>query len=116
QLLQSKHWSDDEIMQVMLALDEALANAIRHGCKNDPTKNVQCIVTHDASGDLTIVVRDPGPGFELDKVPNPLEGDNVFKSSGGGVFMINQLMDEVAFADGGREVQMRKKRAPKAGT
>ncbi len=44
-------------------------------------------------------------------VPNPLEGENVFKSSGRGVFLINQLMDEVAFADGGREVQMRKKRA-----
>jgi serine/threonine-protein kinase RsbW len=110
QLLEGKHWSEDEIMQVVLALDEALANAIRHGCKGDSTKSVQCIVTHDASGDLTIVVRDPGPGFEVAKVPNPLEGDNVFKSSGRGVFLINQLMDEVAFADGGREVQMRKRR------
>ena len=113
QLLEGKHWSEDEIMQVVLALDEALANAIRHGCNGDATKSVQCIVTHDASGDLTIVVRDPGPGFEVAKVPNPLEGDNIFKSSGRGVFLINQLMDEVAFADGGREVQMRKKRAVK---
>lgn len=113
QLLEGKHWSEDEVMQVVLALDEALANAIRHGCKGDPTKSVQCIVTHDASGGLTIVVRDPGPGFEVAKVPNPLEGDNVFKSSGRGVFLINQLMDEVAFADGGREVQMRKQRAVK---
>ena len=111
QLLEGKHWSEDEIMQVVLALDEALANAIRHGCKGDSTKSVQCIVTHDASGDLTIVVRDPGAGFEVANVPNPLEGDNVFKSSGRGVFLINQLMDEVAFADGGREVQMRKRRA-----
>jgi anti-sigma regulatory factor (Ser/Thr protein kinase) len=110
QLLQGKHWSEDEVMQVVLALDEALANAIRHGCKGDPTKSVQCIVTHDAAGDLTIVVRDPGPGFDVASVPNPLEGQNVFKSSGRGVFLINQLMDEVAFADGGREVQMRKKR------
>jgi serine/threonine-protein kinase RsbW len=112
QLLEGKHWTEDEVMQVVLALDEALANAIRHGCKGDPTKSVQCIVTHDASG-LTIVVRDPGPGFEVAKVPNPLEGDNVFKSSGRGVFLINQLMDEVAFADGGREVLMRKHRGVK---
>jgi anti-sigma regulatory factor (Ser/Thr protein kinase) len=111
QLLEGKHWSEDEVIKVVLALDEALANAIRHGCKGDATKSVQCIVTHDASGDLTIVVRDPGPGFDVAKVPNPLEGQNVFKSSGRGVFLINQLMDEVAFADGGREVQMRKKRA-----
>ncbi|MGH9387503.1 MAG: ATP-binding protein [Vicinamibacterales bacterium] len=111
QLLESKHWSDDEVMKVVLALDEALANAIRHGCKGDPTKSVQCIVTHDSSGDLTIIVRDPGPGFDVASVPNPLEARNMFKSSGRGVFLINQLMDEVAFADGGREVLMRKRRA-----
>ena len=64
----------------------------------------------DASGDLTIVVRDPGTGFDPKAVPDPLEGENVLKSSGRGVFLINQLMDEVAFADGGREVQMRKRR------
>ena len=56
-------------------------------------------------------MRDPGPGFEPSTVPNPLEGENVFKGSGRGVFLINQLMDEVGFADGGREVQMRKRRA-----
>lgn len=113
QLLEGKHWTEDEVMKVVLALDEALANAIRHGCKGDPTKSVQCIVTHDASGDLTIIVRDPGPGFDVAAVPNPLEEQNVFKASGRGVFLINQLMDEVAFADGGREVQMRKKRLVK---
>lgn len=110
QLLEGKGWSEDELMPVELALDEALANAIRHGCKGDPTKQVQCIVTTDASGEVMIVVRDPGPGFEPSRVPNPLEGDNVLKPSGRGVFLINQLMDEVGFRDGGREVQMKKRR------
>ena len=45
-------------------------------------------------------------------MPNPLEGENVFKGSGRGVFLINQLMDEVEFADGGRQVQMRKRPEP----
>lgn len=111
QLLQGKGWNDDELMPVELALDEALANAIRHGCKGDPTKQVRCIVTTDASGEVLIVVRDPGPGFDATSVPNPLEGDNVLKPSGRGVFLINQLMDQVEFADGGRELQMRKRRA-----
>ena len=111
QLLESKGWTDDELMPVELAIDEALANAIRHGCKNDPTKKVQCVVTTDAKGEVVIVVRDPGPGFDAAKVPNPLAGENVLKPSGRGVFLINQLMDEVGFADGGREVQMRKRRA-----
>jgi anti-sigma regulatory factor (Ser/Thr protein kinase) len=111
QLLQGKGWSEDELMPVELALDEAMANAIRHGCKNDPSKQVQCIVTTEANGEVMIVVRDPGPGFDAAKVPNPLEGENVLKSSGRGVFLINQLMDEVGFAEGGRVVQMKKRRA-----
>ncbi len=111
QLLQGKGWSDEELMPVELALDEALANAIRHGCKGDPTKQVQCVVSVDAKGELVIVVRDPGPGFDVAAVPNPLEGQNVLKSSGRGVFLINQLMDRVEFGDGGREVWMQKRRA-----
>jgi anti-sigma regulatory factor (Ser/Thr protein kinase) len=111
QLLVGKGWSDDELMKVELALDEALANAIRHGCKNDPTKQVQCVVSTDAAGELVIVVRDPGPGFDVAKVPNPLQGANLLKPSGRGVFLINELMDKVEFADGGREVVMQKRRA-----
>ena len=111
QLLESKGWTDDELMPVEMAIDEALANAIRHGCKNDATKQVQCVVTTDAKGEVVIVVRDPGPGFDATKVPHPLAGENVLKPSGRGVFLINQLMDEVGFADGGRELQMKKRRA-----
>ncbi|MBA3269053.1 MAG: ATP-binding protein, partial [Acidobacteria bacterium] len=110
QLLQGKGWSEAEIIKVDLALQEALANGIRHGCKGDPTKFVQCIVTTDAAGDLMVVVRDPGTGFDPAAVANPLDGENILKTSGRGVFLINQLMDEVAFADGGREVQMRKRK------
>ncbi len=114
QLLEGKHWPEDEIVKVDLALQEALANGIRHGCKGDPSKSVECSVTFDAAGELVIIVRDPGTGFDHGAVPNPLEDGNMMKSSGRGVFLINQLMDEVAFADGGREVQMRKRRDPKA--
>jgi anti-sigma regulatory factor (Ser/Thr protein kinase) len=96
--------------EIELALQEALANAIRHGCQGDPTKFIQCVVTCEDPGDVLIVVRDPGPGFELAGVPNPLEGTNLLKGSGRGIFLINQLMDEVRFADGGRELQMRKRR------
>jgi anti-sigma regulatory factor (Ser/Thr protein kinase) len=112
QMLAGKGWKEEDIIKVDLALQEALANGIRHGAKNDPSKFIQCVVTTDGTGDLVIVVRDPGPGFDPANVPNPLEGDNILKSSGRGVFLINQLMDEVTFADSGREVQMRKRREP----
>jgi anti-sigma regulatory factor (Ser/Thr protein kinase) len=110
QLLAGKGWKEDDIIKVDLALQEALANGIRHGAKNDPTKFIQCVVTTDATGDLVIVVRDPGAGFDPAAVPNPLDADNILKSSGRGVFLINQLMDEVTFADSGREVHMRKRK------
>jgi anti-sigma regulatory factor (Ser/Thr protein kinase) len=109
ELLTNKGWPEDDVMKVELALQEALANAIRHGCKNDPTKKIQCAVTFDAAGELVIVIRDPGPGFKPDAVPNPLEGDNVLKASGRGVFLINQLMDTVEYTDEGRRVVMRKR-------
>ena len=109
-LLESYHWSEDEILKVDLALQEALANGIRHGCQGDPTKHVQCSVSCDETGDLTIVVRDEGAGFDIAAVPDPLADANLFKPSGRGVFLIYQLMDEVAFADGGREVRMRRHR------
>lgn len=111
QMLQGKGWSDEDLMPVELALDEALANAIRHGCKNDPAKQIQCVVSTDADGELVILVRDPGPGFDVESVPNPLDEANLLKSSGRGVFLINQLMDRVEFSDRGRELTMRKRRA-----
>jgi anti-sigma regulatory factor (Ser/Thr protein kinase) len=108
QLLRSKAWPDEKAMEVELALQEALANAVRHGCGGDPSKRVQCCVTHDAAGEVVIVIRDPGPGFDAKAVPDPLAGDNLFKPSGRGIYLINRLMDEVRFADEGREIRMRK--------
>ncbi len=109
QVLQDKHWPEARIIEVELALQEALANAIRHGCKGDTSRQVQCVVTCDSDDELLIVVRDPGTGFDAATVPDPLAGDNILKASGRGIFLINQLMDEVAFGDGGRELQMRKR-------
>jgi anti-sigma regulatory factor (Ser/Thr protein kinase) len=109
QVLQDKKWPETRIIEVELALQEALANAIRHGCKGDASRQVQCVVTCDADEEVLIVVRDPGTGFDARTVPDPLVGENILKSSGRGIFLINQLMDEVAFSDGGRELLMRKR-------
>lgn len=111
-VLEEQHWSEEDVMAVQLALQEAVANAIRHGCHGDVSKHVQCSVTCDESGEVVIVVRDPGSGFDPAAVADPLDHANILKPSGRGIFLINELMDQVQFADGGREVLMRKKKAP----
>jgi anti-sigma regulatory factor (Ser/Thr protein kinase) len=111
QVLQEKHWSDTDVMAVELALQEAVANAIRHGCNGDASKQLQCSVACEASGEVVITVRDPGTGFDHTSVADPLHPENILKPSGRGIFLINGLMDQVQFADGGRELQMRKKKA-----
>jgi len=110
-MLVQKHWAEEQIMAIELALQEAVANAIRHGCNGDATKALQCTVNISAEGEVIITVRDPGQGFDPADVPDPLAPDNVLKPSGRGIFLINGLMDDVQFADGGRELQMKKRKA-----
>ena len=110
-MLTQKGWPEDQVMAIELALQEAVANGIRHGCRGDSTKQVQCSVSIDADGEVLIVVRDPGYGFDPATVANPLAPENMLKPSGRGIFLINGLMDEVQYADGGRELQMKKRKA-----
>src|ERR1700683_5186288 len=55
---------------IELALQEALANAVIHGAKEDPTKTVECLVSSDDERGVLIVVRDPGPGFTPEALPS----------------------------------------------
>ncbi len=94
--------------EIETALREALANAIVHGCKNDRSKKVQCCVRCDEERGLLIVVRDPGNGFDPFTLPDPSNGDNIYACHGRGIYLINQLMDEVKFERNGSEIHMRK--------
>ena len=94
---------------IELALQEALANAVVHGAKEDPTKIVECLVAGDEQRGLLIIVRDPGPGFNPEAIPVCTQGENVYSNHGRGIFLINQLMDEVKFHKNGTEIHMVKR-------
>ncbi len=95
--------------EIETSLREALINAVVHGCRSDPDKIVQCCVACDDGRGLLIVVRDPGGGFDPASIPSPIIGENLFSSHGRGIYLINQLMDEVVFKRGGTEIHMRKR-------
>jgi len=94
---------------IELALSEALANAVVHGAQGDPKKIVECDVACDETHRMLIVVRDPGPGFDPASIPNPAVGQNIYSNHGRGIFLINELMDEVQFKNNGKEIHMLKK-------
>jgi serine/threonine-protein kinase RsbW len=94
---------------IELALQEALANAVVHGAKEDPTKIVECLVACDEQRGILIIVRDPGPGFDPQAIPSCTMGENLYSNHGRGIFLINQLMDEVKFRKNGTEIHMVKR-------
>lgn len=96
-------------LQIALALQEALANAVIHGSKCDPSKTVECRVSYAEAHphDILIVIRDAGIGFDPGDVPSPKSGENVHFDHGRGIYMIRELMDEVSFAHNGTELRLR---------
>lgn len=98
--------------QVELSLREALVNAILHGNRADPAKKVMvaCFCECEANGGLLLVVRDEGAGFDPSEVPDPIQAQSIDSEHGRGIFLMRQFMDDVRYRNGGREVEIRKRR------
>jgi len=94
---------------IELSLQEALANAVVHGAKEDPSKTIECLVACDEQRGVLIIVRDPGEGFDPGAIPACTMGQNLYSNHGRGIFLINQLMDEVKFLKNGTEIHMVKR-------
>jgi serine/threonine-protein kinase RsbW len=106
---------DDESMHwTAMAVRETVVNAIAHGNASDPEKLV--FVDYSVSyepdpPDFIVVVRDQGPGFDPETIKNPLTPENMLNSSGRGIFLVRQFMDDVSMRrapQGGMEVRMTK--------
>ncbi len=97
---------EEKRLEIALAVQEALANAVVHGCENDSSKEVRCRLERSVAGAIVITVRDPGPGFGAEGTADPLQSKNLLTGSGRGVYLIRQLMDEVQFENGGNQLRM----------
>jgi serine/threonine-protein kinase RsbW len=100
-------YSSDEIERIDLALREALVNAIIHGNRSDPNKSVRICVALLPDNGVIIMVKDSGSGFDPSQLPDPVVGQNLLATHGRGVFLINQLMEDVRFSfEHGTEIRM----------
>ena len=105
---------EDQLHWVSVAVRESVVNAIKHGNKNDPDKRVIIEfgpVPATAGDQLVIRIEDQGEGFVPEEVADPLAPENVLKSSGRGIFLIRNFMDETVLkkVPGGMEIRMVKK-------
>lgn len=90
---------DENFYNVMIAVTEGINNAINHGNKLNPRKKVNFVVQADKAN-IYIKISDEGDGFDPDSVANCLDPENLLKSSGRGVFIIRELMDELKITSG----------------
>ena len=94
----SKELNLDEtkLSGLLLAVTEAVTNAIIHANKCDETKKVQVNVTKNGNT-LTITIKDEGKGFDPSKVPDPTSPENLLKDSGRGLYLMKIYSDELKF-------------------
>ena len=93
---------------LFVALDEAFVNAVKHGNKNDPTKLVR-VGAELSPSEACFTIEDEGEGFDVQTIPDPCDPSNLFKSSGRGVLLIYNIMDEVEYNAQGNRVKMVKR-------
>jgi serine/threonine-protein kinase RsbW len=94
--------------EVMLALDEAIVNAIKHGNKGDARKSVHMIAEFNAEG-VRFSITDEGAGFDREQVPDPTDPCHLLETSGRGLLLIRHIMDEVHHNEAGNRVEMFKR-------
>lgn len=112
QSVEQADFSCGDPAEIRLAMREALNNAIRHGSNLDPNKRIQLTYRCDPRDGLWVMIRDEGGGFDPAKVPDPTTPENLDRPGGRGVFLMRNLMDEVEFREGGREVHLRRRPRP----
>jgi serine/threonine-protein kinase RsbW len=99
------HLDDDIYGNIMIAVTEAVNNAIKHGSHSDSSRNVNLSLLVDGTT-LKFRVEDQGPGFDYMHLPDPTSAENLEKPGGRGIFLMKHLADEVLFLDGGRVVEL----------
>lgn len=97
--------NEDYYGNILIAITEAVNNAIVHGNKNNPEKKIK-IQVESADPNITFQISDEGPGFDFEHLPDPTDPKNIDKPGGRGVFLMRHLADEVEFFEKGQTVEL----------
>lgn len=97
--------SEDDYGNILIAITEAVNNAITHGNQMDPSKMVRLNIG-GSSEEVEFVVEDEGEGFDVESVPDPTLPENIEKLSGRGIFLMRNLADEVSFENNGSKIKL----------
>ncbi len=105
EILRDTDFPEEVREQINLAAIEAGTNAIKHGNKEDPNKRAIILFCLD-DDKLTIIIEDEGDGFTRKEVADPLDPENLLKSSGRGIFLMEACMDSVTYEADGTIIKM----------
>jgi serine/threonine-protein kinase RsbW len=98
-------YGEATVFAILLAVEEGLNNAIRHGNGSDRSKTVE--FAYEVSSEKTVVrITDEGCGFKPQNIPDPTADENLEKPTGRGITLMRAYMDEVVFSERGNENRM----------
>ncbi len=97
--------NEEHYGNVLIAITEGVNNAITHGNKQDPEKEV-IVEFVTKKGQLVCRITDMGPGFDYENVPDPTSPENIEKPNGRGVFLMHHLSDGIEFLENGSIVEL----------
>ena len=99
--------SDSVYEDIIVALTEAANNAMTHGNKDNAERNVEISCKLDEHSEiLSLIVKDEGPGFDFDSIPDPTTDENIKRINGRGVFLMKELSHAVFFSNKGATVDL----------
>ena len=99
-------FKEDVYGNVMVAVTEAVNNAVVHGNKGDVKKKVHIDLEMKNQYRLIVKVRDEGSGFDPSTLPDPTAPENIVNIGGRGVFLMKHLSDNLSLSEDGKEVMM----------
>ena len=104
--INSTNLEEDALSNLSLAISEALSNAMVHGNKLDPNKDVTVSIKI-SDDELMLSIKDEGDGFDPDSVPDPTIPENILKDSGRGIHIMRSFIDQVfyTFSSEGTELK-----------